>query len=123
MDARLADSLRQAATLARRRAANFVGPAGGDDLPWAVIAAFDADIRGSVERDRQIEDERDRVLIAAVKLADARPEDDRAQTAARDHLVAAIDYLEQAVLRFGIISRHGAKRGFGTVGQPVGAGD
>ncbi|MCJ2105172.1 hypothetical protein MKK70_07205 [Methylobacterium sp. E-041] len=120
MDAELASSLRRATAAARRHAEKFVGPAGADALPWSVVDAFDAEIRGSVERDRRIEDERDRVLIAAVKLADTRPEDGaEAIEAARDHLVAAIDYLEQAVLRFGVVNRAGAKRGFGSAGQPV----
>ena len=120
MDAELADSLRRASAAGRRHAETFLAPVGADALPWSVVAAFDAEIRGSVERDRRIEDERDRVLIAAVKLADGRPEDGaEAIEAARDHLVAAIDYLEQAVLRFGVVNRAGAKRGFGSAGQPV----
>ncbi len=122
MAAELAARLRLAAAAGRRHAENFVAPVGADALPWTVVATFDAEIRGSVERDRRIEDERDRVLIAAVNLAESRPEDGaEAIASARDHLVAAIDYLEQAVLRFGIVNRAGAKRGFGTAGLPVAA--
>ena len=116
----LADLTRGAAAEARRLAAAH--PAGGrkDDLPWAVIAAFDADVRGHVERDRRIEDERDRVLIASVTLAETpgdAEEDERDR--ARRGLIRAIDYLEEAVLRFGIVNRAAAKRGYGAAGDPV----
>ncbi|TXM72938.1 hypothetical protein FV226_10565 [Methylobacterium sp. WL12] len=127
MDADLAETLRRAAAAGRWHAQafvvqTFVDQVGADALPWSVVAAFDAEIRGSVERDRRIEDERDRVLIAAVKLADGRPEDGaEAIETARAHLIAAIDYLEQAVLRFGVVSRAGAKHGFGPAGRPVAA--
>ncbi|WP_336488430.1 hypothetical protein [Methylobacterium nigriterrae] len=122
MDAKLADHVRAAAADARRRAMAYPGSASADELPWAVIAAFDAEVRGYVERDRRIEDERDRVLIAAVKLAEAppAPEGEDANPA-RGHLIDAIDYLEQAVLRFGIVNWEAAKRGFGRHGQRVAA--
>ncbi|WP_307725952.1 hypothetical protein [Methylobacterium gnaphalii] len=71
-------------------------------MPWRVIEVFDERVRGSIERDRRVEDERDRVLIAAVKLAETPTNDEAEIGAARKHLVDAIDYLEQAVLRFGI---------------------
>lgn len=65
--------------------------------PWKVIEAFDADGRDHVERERRIEDERDRVLIAAVKLATfARTTETHEVDEARRHLVDAIGYLEQA---------------------------
>lgn len=122
MDAKLAELLGQAAALARRRATSDFAPVGKDDLPWSVIEAFDADIRGHVERDRRIEDERDRVLIAAVMVAETRPDDPREEVAAARHdLIAAIDYLEQAVLRFGVVNRRGARLGYGEIGQPVAA--
>ncbi len=118
----LAQTVRRAAAQARRRAAAFPVSVRGDDLPWAVIEAFDADIRGHVERDRRIEGERDRVLIAAVNLAETRPEDGAdAVEAARAALVDAIDYLEQAVLRFGIVNAAAARRGLGGAGRPVAA--
>ncbi|MCJ2084074.1 hypothetical protein [Methylobacterium sp. J-090] len=120
MDTRLAKDMARAADHARRRASAFPGSVSGDALPWAVVEAFDAEIRGHVERDRRIEEERDRVLIAAVGLAETRPEDGpEALAAARTHLADAIDYLEQAVLRFGIVNRRGAQRGLGESGQHV----
>jgi len=119
---KLAEEVGRAAAGARRRALTFSGPAGGDDLPWAVIADFDAWVRGHVERDRRIEEERDRVLIAAVNLAEARAEDGPdAIEAARNRLVDAIDYLEQAVLRFGIVNAQGARQGLGDGGERVAA--
>ncbi len=111
MTTTLADHIGQAATRARRQALNFPGSIKKDDLPWAVIDAFDADIRGNVERDRRIEEERDRVLIASVKLAETPPDEEDEIAAARRRLIDAIDYLEQAVLRFGIVNRRGAKLG------------
>jgi hypothetical protein len=120
LDVTRADILRQVIAQARRRAMAFPGSVSGDALPWAVVEAFDAEIRGHVERDRRIEEERDRVLIAAVGLAETRPEDGPAAIeAARAHLHDAIDYLEQAVLRFGIVNRRGAQRGLGEAGQRV----
>ena len=124
MDAALADHVRAASAAARRHALAFKAPSGKDALPWSVIEAFDAKIRGHVARDPRIEDERDRVLIAAVKLAETPVEEgEDAIAAARAHLVDAIAYLEQAVLRFGLVNREGAKRGYGTYGQPVGSRD
>lgn len=106
MDTKLADDMRLAAAQGRRRAMNFPGSVSGDDLPWAVIEAFDATIRGAVERDARIENERDRVLVAAVNYAETRPDDSSdGVEAARKRLIDAIDYLEQAVLRFGVPSR------------------
>lgn len=98
-------------THARRHALNFPGGTKKDDLPWAVIAVFDADLRGNVERDRRIEEERDRVLIAAVKLAETPLDAVDEMAAARAHLIDAIDYLEQAVLRFGAVNRQGMRLG------------
>lgn len=122
MTTKLPEHVGRATAEARRRAMAFSGPADGDDLPWAVIEAFDADVRGHLERDRRIEEERDRVLIAAVGLAETRPEDGaEALEAARQHLTDAIDYLEQAVLRFGIVNAEAAKRGLGDYGQRVAA--
>lgn len=112
--------LARVAEAGRRRATAFAGPAGRDALPFAVVEAFDAEIRGRVERDPRIEDERDRVLIAAVKLAETPPEEDAAVEAARAHLLDAIDYLEQAVLRLGVVNRAGAKAGLGAAGGRIG---
>jgi hypothetical protein len=124
MDAELADHVRAAAAAARRHALAFRAPVDKDALPWSVIEAFDARVRGHVERDRRIEEERDRVLIAAVNLAETPGEEgEDAVAAARADLVDAIDYLEQAVLRFGVVNRQGAKLGHGAYGQPVGARD
>ncbi|MCJ2011485.1 hypothetical protein [Methylobacterium sp. J-076] len=120
MAATLADHVARAAMAARRHCARFPGAIAKDALPWAVIEAFDADVRGHVERDPRIEDERDRVLIAAVKLAETPSDEDDEVATARGHLVDAIDYLEQAVLRFGVINRQGAKLRLGWAGQRVG---
>lgn len=91
-----------------------------DELPWKVIEAFDANVRGHVERDRQIENERDRVLIAAVKLAEVRPGTEPTDIdEVRQELIAAIDYLEQAVLRFGIVNRAADNLGYGVAGNRV----
>ena len=114
-------ALARAAASARRRAAAFAGPAGKDALPFALVEAFDAQIRGHVERDPRIEDERDRVLIAAVKLAETPPGEAEAVEAARRHLEDAIDYLEQAVLRCGVVNRAGARAGLGAAGIRIGA--
>lgn len=120
MDAELADSLRRAAAVGRRHAETFVVQVGTDALPWSVVAAFDGEIRGSVERDRRIEDERDRVLIAAVNFAETPADDEpEAVEPARRALIAAIDYLQEATLRFGIVNREGARLGYGEAGQRV----
>lgn len=120
MVASVAELMCKAAAEARRLAATFPGAVAKDDLPWRVIAVFDADIRGHVERDRRIEDERDRVLIAAVTLAEVPAEaDTEERERARRGLVRAIDYLEEAVLRFGILNRAAARRGCGAAGDPV----
>ena len=122
MDAKLAETVREAAAQARRRAMNYPSSIRKDDLPWAVLETFDAEVRGHVERDRRIKDERDRVLIAAVMLAETPPDEGAEDVgAARDHLIAAIDYLEQAVLRFGLVNQKAAKLGYGVAGQPVAA--
>ena len=116
----LADHLARAAEEGRRRARSFPGRIGRDALPFAVLEAFDADVRGHLERDGRIEDERDRVLIAAVKLAETPPEEgDAAVEQARAGLIDALDFLEQAVLRLGIVNRRAAKAGLGTAGGPV----
>lgn len=116
----VADLVRAAAAKARRLTAAFPQTGRKDDFPWAVIEAFDADVRGHIERDRRVEDERDRVLIASVTLAET-PADAEAEEIdrARRHLVRAIDYLEEAVLRFGIVNQAAAKSGHGTAGAPV----
>lgn len=120
MDAKLADIVRAAAAQARRKARAFDASSSKDALPWAVVEAFDAEVRGNVERDRRIEEERDRVLIAAVNLAETPPDEgEEAVEAARSALIDAIDYLEQAVLRFGIVNRQGARLGYGEAGQAV----
>lgn len=119
MEAKLAEFVRRAAATARRHASNHPKSIGRDELPWVVIEAFDADVRGHVERDRRIEEERDRVLIAAVKFAETHGDEPEAVDLARAQLVDAIDYLEQAVLRFGIVNRAAAKSGFGDPGQSV----
>lgn len=112
MDTELAAAMRSAAEQARRRALGFPGSVTQEDLPWAVIASFDAAIRGQVARDPRIENERDRVLIAAVNYAETRADDPPEDVAAtRDRLVDAIDYLEQAVLRFGIPNRPAKESG------------
>lgn len=116
----LADHLARAADEGRRRARIFGGPSGADALPFAVLEPFDADIRGHVERDGRIEDGRDRVLIAAVKLAETPlDEGEEAVERARAHLVEALDDLEHAVLRFGVVNRRAAKAGLGAAGAPV----
>ncbi|TFZ61351.1 hypothetical protein E4V01_01760 [Methylorubrum sp. Q1] len=116
----LADLVRGASAEARRLAAAFPADGRKDDFPWAVIAAFDADVRGHVERDRRIEDERDRVLIASVTLAETSGDAEADEwDRARRHLVRAVDYLEETVLRFGIVNRAAAQRGYGAAGDPV----
>jgi hypothetical protein len=124
MDAELAEHLRAATAAARRHAQAFAAPAGKDALPWSVIEAYDAAVRGHVERDPRLEDARDAVLIAAVKLAETPVEEgEDTVAAARTHLVDAIDGLERTVLRVGLVNRKAAKLGYGTYGQPVGSRD
>ena len=117
---KLADLVRAAASKGRRLAAAYPASTKKDELPWKVIGSFDADVRGHVERDRRIEDERNRVLIAAVNLSETPLDADaRELESARRHLVDAIDYLEQAVLRFGIVNREAARQGYGDPGDRV----
>lgn len=115
---KLEELVRAAAGKGRRLAAAYPGSTKQDELPWKVIEPFDADVRGNVERDRRIEDERDRVLIAAVKLAEADRDEDDVE-AARHHLVGAIDYLEEAVLRFGRVNQVAGRLGYGNAGDRV----
>lgn len=116
----LAETVRRAAAEARRLvAAAEPGPGVADRLPFAMLARFDAEIRGALERDPRIEDERDRVLVLAVRLGEAPAEEAGTVEAARAGVIDAVDYLEQAVLRFGIVSRQGARAGGGTAGSPV----
>ena len=120
MSTKLAELVRSAAQKARAAAEDFPDAVTGRDLPWKVVEAFDADVRGHVERDRRIEDERDRLLIAAVKLAEALPgEESEGRDGPRRHLARAIDYLEEAVLRFGLVNRKAARLGYGDEGAPV----
>ncbi|GLS47035.1 hypothetical protein [Methylobacterium brachythecii] len=102
MDPKLSEAIQQAAVHARRCAKTYKSGVNKDALPWRVIEVFDERVRGAVERDRRIEDERDRVLIAAVTLAEAPAEEEASVGMAREHLIDAIDFLEQAALRFGI---------------------
>lgn len=116
----LADHLVRATDQGRSRARGFPGRIGRDALPFAVLEAFDADVRGHVERDGRIEDARDRVLIAAVKLAETPPEEgDDVVERARAGLIDALDDLEQVVLRLGVVNRRAAKAGLGAAGGPV----
>lgn len=97
----LDDRISRAAESAREHARAFPGAVHKDELPWVVIAAFDKDVRGSLARDPRIEDERDRVLITAVQLAEM-PADEADETdLARERLIAAIDGLETAARRSG----------------------
>jgi hypothetical protein len=116
----LADLVIRAAASARRQAHRFPTSLTKDALPWAVIEAFDADVRGNLARDPRIEDERDRVLMAAVTLAETPADAETAERErARRGLVRAVDYLEEAVLRFGVLNRAAARSGFGAAGDPV----
>lgn len=116
----LADHLARAADQGRSRARGFPGRIGRDALPFAVLEAFDADVRGHVERDPRIEDERDRVLIAAVKFAETPAEEgEEAVEQARAGLLDALDHLEQTVLRFGMVNRRAARAGLGAAGASV----
>lgn len=119
-EAKLAENVRSAAQDARLKAMSFMVGKGKDDLPMSVVKAYDERVRVHVERDPRIEDERDNVLIAAVKLAEAQPED------ARDGLqpmlqvlLDAIDQLERVALTEGIVNRKAAAAGLGTALQRV----
>ncbi|MBE7199720.1 MAG: hypothetical protein INR70_18215 [Parafilimonas terrae] len=116
----LADLVIRAAASARRQAHRFPTSLTKDALPWAVIEAFDADVRGNLARDPRIEDERDRVLIFAVKLAETPADEPEEIGAAREALGAAIDGLEGAVLRLGLVNRQGMTLGLGQLGHRVG---
>ncbi len=73
-------------------------------------------MRGHVERDPRIEDARDGVLIAAVNLAEARPDEDT-EVPERERLVKAINDLEWIVVSRGIANRAAAALGYGEAGQ------
>ena len=120
MTTTLADLVIRAAGSARRQMQRFPGSLAKDALPWAVIEAYDADVRGNLARDPRIEDERDRVLIAAVKLAETPLDEEEELGTAREGLVAAIDGLERGVMRLGIVNRQGMTLGLGALGQRVG---
>ena len=116
----LADLVARAAAAAHRQALRFPGALAKDALPWAVIEAYDADVRGNLARDPRIEDERDRVLIAAVKLAETPTDEDDEMDEARQRLTGAIDGLERVVMRHGLVNRQAMKLGLGEAGQRVG---
>ena len=79
-----------------------------------VVKRFDEDVRGHVERDPRIEDERDRVLIAAVTLAETAS--DEVEPPERERLVKAINDLEWVTLSRGIANRAAAVLGYGEAG-------
>ncbi|MGY2048301.1 hypothetical protein [Methylobacterium sp. JK268] len=123
MEAKLVGVIREAATAARQHARAHPGLLAPDDLPWAVIRAFDDGVRGRVERDPRIEDARDRVLITAVDFAQTPPETEPERVdPARDRLLDAIDDLERTVLRRGIVNRQAAALGYGEAGQRLDGG-
>jgi hypothetical protein len=117
---RLADRVSRAGEAARDHARAHPGPLGADDLPWAVVRAWDTDVRCHVERDPRLEDGRDRVLIAAVTFAEAAHHDgpDRAEPA-RARLLMAIDELERVTLLLGRANHRAAQAGYGEAGQPI----
>lgn len=115
MVAKLVELVREAAAQARLVARGYPSGCGADALPWTVIRRFDDDVRGNVERDPRIEDARDGVLIAAVNLAEARP-DEEAEMPERERLVKAINDLEWTVLSRGIANRAAAALGYGEAG-------
>ncbi|ACL61515.1 hypothetical protein [Methylobacterium nodulans] len=118
MEAKLVSLIRRAAASARSRAHAHPGVLQPDELPWAVIRAWDEDVRGHVERDPRIEDARDRVLITAVDFAETPPETEPERVGpARDRLLDAIDGLERTTLRCGIVNRKAAALGYGEAGQ------
>ncbi|GJD35078.1 hypothetical protein [Methylobacterium aerolatum] len=116
----LADLVARAAATAHRQAQRFPGALTKDALPWAVIEAYDADVRGNLARDPRIEDERDAVLIAAVKLAETPTDEDDEMAEARHRLAGAIDGLERTVMALGLVNRQAMKQGLGEAGQRVG---
>ncbi|ACA20909.1 conserved hypothetical protein [Methylobacterium sp. 4-46] len=123
MEAKLVSLIRAAAGAARDRARMHPGALTPDQLPWAVIKAWDDDVRGHVERDPRIEDARDHVLITAVDFAETPPETEPERVGpARDRLLAAIDRLERTVLRLGIVNRRAAALGYGEAGQRLDEG-
>ncbi|AWN46416.1 hypothetical protein DK419_08875 [Methylobacterium terrae] len=115
MVAKLVELVREAAVQARGVARTYPEACSADALPWTVIARFDADVRGHVERDPRIEDGRDQVLIAAVNLAEAAPGD--GETPERERLVKAINDLEWVTLSRGIANRAAAALGYGEAGE------
>ncbi|KMO33821.1 hypothetical protein VQ02_20025 [Methylobacterium variabile] len=115
MVAKLVALVREAAAGARGIARNYPAGCSADALPWAVIKRFDDDVRGHVERDPRIEDQRDQVLIAAVNLAEASSDD--ADAPERERLVKAINDLEWVTLSRGIANRAAASLGYGEAGQ------
>ncbi|KMO40619.1 hypothetical protein VQ03_13970 [Methylobacterium tarhaniae] len=114
MVAKLVELVREAAAEARLVARSYPSGCSADALPWAVIKRFDDDVRGRVERDPRIEDGRDQVLIAAVTLAEAAPDEDRAPE--RERLVKAINDLEWVTVSRGIANRAAAALGYGEAG-------
>ncbi|SFU90843.1 hypothetical protein SAMN02799631_03083 [Methylobacterium sp. 174MFSha1.1] len=116
MAAKLVELVREAAARARLVARGYPSGCSAEALPWAVIKRFDEDVRGHVERDPRIEDGRDQVLIAAVNLAEAAP-DDEAEAPERERLVKAINDLEWVTLSRGIVNRAAAASGHGAAGD------
>ncbi|WP_288586632.1 hypothetical protein [uncultured Methylobacterium sp.] len=129
MAATLVALVREAAAGARAIARAYPEGCSAEALPWAVVKRFDEDVRGHVERDPRIEDGRDRVLIAAVTLAEAAPgkassdkassdkdAPDEADAPAREALVKAINDLEWVTVSRGIANRAAAALGYGEAG-------
>ncbi|WP_298967912.1 hypothetical protein [uncultured Methylobacterium sp.] len=119
MAIKLIGFIRTASAQARRVARAYPVGCRADDLPWSVIRGFDETVRGYVERDPRIEDQRDQVLIAAVNLAEGPgPTDgDAEDDPARARLVKAINDLEWVLLSRGIVNREAAALGYGDAGQ------
>ncbi|TNC15744.1 hypothetical protein FF100_00245 [Methylobacterium terricola] len=115
MVATLVALVREAAAQARLVARSYPGGCSADALPWTIIKPFDDHVRRHVERDPRIEDGRDQVLIAAVNLAEARPDDD--DVPERERLVKAINDLEWVTLSRGIANRAAAALGYGEAGE------
>ncbi|SEO52037.1 hypothetical protein SAMN04487843_10231 [Methylobacterium sp. ap11] len=119
MAATLVALVREAAAGARAIARAYPEGCSAEALPWAVVKRFDEDVRGHVERDPRIEDGRDRVLIAAVTLAEAafgKAAPDEADAPAREALVKAINDLEWVTVSRGIANRAAAALGYGEAG-------